>query len=100
MKQTINFSQFLDAFRDMGREDQFSDDAKQVLFDYLEELEDATGEEYELDVIALCCEWTEESLEEIRANYDIAEDEETIEYLDNHTYAVPVNEDTMLYQAF
>lgn len=88
MKQTITFSQFTDAFRDMGREEQFSYEAKQALFDYLEEYEEATGEDIELDVIALCCEYTEyENLKELRENYD---DIETIEDLEGQTLVIPI----------
>ena len=55
MKQTITRSAFIDAFHDMGRADNFSYDGLCALFDWLEE----QGEEYELDVIALCCEFSE-----------------------------------------
>ena len=59
MKQTINFSQFTDAFTSYGRDDQFSYDGLKALFDYLEQLEDDCGTDFELDVIALCCEFSE-----------------------------------------
>lgn len=59
MKQNIGFSQFTDAFHDMGRGDQFTYEGKRALFNYLEQLEDDMGEEIELDVIALCCDYTE-----------------------------------------
>lgn len=56
MKQTIdNSSQFSDAFRKADRQDQFSQRALEALFDYLEE----NDPDYELDVIGLCCEWSE-----------------------------------------
>jgi hypothetical protein len=52
MKQTINHaSQFRDAFRAAGRQDQFSYEALGLLFDYLEDVHP----DYELDVIGLCC---------------------------------------------
>ena len=71
MKQTINFNQFVDAFRSMGRENQFTYYGKKALFEHIEQLEDETGEETELDIIALCCEYTEyEDLEEFQADYD------------------------------
>ncbi len=59
MKRAINFSQFVDTFRDIGRENQFTYSGKKALFDWIEEYETDTGEEKELDVIALCCEFTE-----------------------------------------
>ena len=59
MKQSISFNQFTDAFTSYGRDDQFSYDGLKALFDYLEQLEDDCGTDFELDVIALCCEFSE-----------------------------------------
>lgn len=58
MKQTLTSQDFVDAFR-CQRPDQFTPAALRALFDHLEECEKDTGEEYELDVIALCCDFTE-----------------------------------------
>ena len=59
MIQSINSYDFERAFVQMGRGDQFSYEGKKALFDYLEQYEDDTGEQVELDVIALCCEYSE-----------------------------------------
>jgi hypothetical protein len=59
MKKTVTESMFHAAFKDMDREDNFSYDARAALFEYLEQYEEDTGEMLELDVIALCCEYTE-----------------------------------------
>ena len=59
MKQTINEHAFVSAFADMGRQDQFSVAARRALFQWFEELEQDTGEETELDVIAICCDFSE-----------------------------------------
>jgi hypothetical protein len=70
MKQSINEYQFRDAFHKMGRGEQFSYDGLTALYNYLEQYEDDIGEEIELDVIALCCDFTEyDSLEEFQADY-------------------------------
>lgn len=61
MKTSVNVYQFRDAFHAMGRKDQFSYAALGALFSYLEELESDLGEEIELDVIALCCDYAEYS---------------------------------------
>ena len=58
MKITINFSQFCDAFSDSYKNN-FSYEGKEALFDYLENYENDTGEEVELDTIALCCDYSE-----------------------------------------
>jgi hypothetical protein len=59
MKQTVNETDFLDAFRAYGRADQFSRAGLIALFDYLEEIDGEGEEELELDVIGLCCDYSE-----------------------------------------
>lgn len=71
MKQTVNETMFRDAFRDADRKENFSYEGLGLLFEYLEEMEADTGEEIELDVIALCCDYSEDSAEDIAANYGI-----------------------------
>lgn len=61
MKTTVTSYQFVESFRACGRESQFSRAALFALFEYLEEYENSTGEEIELDPIAICCEWAEYS---------------------------------------
>lgn len=71
MKQSVNFSAFVDAFRAYNRYDQFGYDALEVLFEYLEQYEEDCGQELELDVIALCCEYSVDSVEDIAEQYDV-----------------------------
>ena len=60
MKITINESMFKDQFRLHGRKDQFSSNGLTALYNYLEEAFDESSEyEYNLDVIGLCCEFSE-----------------------------------------
>ena len=66
-----NVYQFREAFRLAGRSDQFSYEGYEVLFDYLDNLSEDTGEPIELDVVALCCEYYESSIEELIDNYNI-----------------------------
>lgn len=58
MKITLNFSQFCDNWPE-SRKNQFSYEAKRAIFNYLEELEQDTGEEAEFDPIAICCDFAE-----------------------------------------
>ena len=70
--QSINsVYQFREAFRLAGRMDQFSYEGLEVLFDYLDNLSEDTGETIELDPVALCCDYYESSIEELIDNYDI-----------------------------
>ena len=59
MKESITKCQFMDRFRDYDRQDQFSYDGLSALYDWLEDISENCGTEYELDVIALCCEFSE-----------------------------------------
>lgn len=61
MKKEISFNEFCDEFKNFDREQQFSYEGKKALFEYLEDFESDTGEAIELDVIALCCEYSEYS---------------------------------------
>ena len=67
MIQTINVSDFRDAFRACGRADQFSYEGLGALFDFLEEV----VPDFDLDVVALCCEYSEETIEQIADSYGL-----------------------------
>ena len=91
MKQTVSLCDFESAFRGSQYENNFSYDGLQALFNYLEEQEEETGEELELDIVALCCEYTEyESLEEFRESY--SSDYETMEDIENETTVIYIDE--------
>ncbi len=70
MKTTVNLYEFREAFQKI-RPSNFSYEGLEVLFDYLEECEQDTGEEFELDVIALCCDFSEDNPEVIAEQYSI-----------------------------
>ena len=71
MKTTVSKYDFERAFVTADRKENFSYEALGLLFDYFEDYEEQTGEEIELDVIAICCEYTEDTAEEIARNYSI-----------------------------
>lgn len=70
MKTTVNFYTFRDAFKAI-RPDNFTHEGLSVLWDYLEECEQDCGEEFELDVVALCCDFYEDSANNIASDYRI-----------------------------
>ena len=96
MYQTVNVSSFREAFRTMGRNDQFSYKALGMLFDHFED----TAPDAELDVIAICCGYSEDSPEYIADQYDIdvrGMDEEqmldaVLEYLGEKTQVIGVTD--------
>ena len=82
MYQTINFGDFCDAFRAYDRQDQFSYEAKRMLFDYLDD------QDIELDVVSLCCAYSEDEEADVRRNYSIEGD--VLEWLEDHTHVLGV----------
>jgi len=77
MKTTVSSYEFVTAFEKAGRKDQFSRSGLIALFDWLEEYEQDCGEEIELDVIAICCDYSEyESAIECCKEYDFTPDSE------------------------
>ena len=96
MKTTVNQSAFMDAFHAYDRYDQFGYAALSSLFDYLEQLEEDIGEEMELDVIAICCDYSVSDVNTIaqdcRIDVDGLDDDEkrdaVVEYLNDNTTVI------------
>lgn len=59
MFERVTLSRFMQRFEERNRGDNFSYGGLKVLFNYLNDLESDTGEEYELDVIGICCDFSE-----------------------------------------
>ena len=86
--KTIDLYDFRRAFADYDRTNNFSYEGLGALFEWLDELSADTDTSYELDVIGLCCEFTEYSdLSEIQANYSSTEIE-SIDDLRDHTSVI------------
>lgn len=77
----IGFCQFQDAFHNMDRKDNFSYNGLRTLYDYLEQLEEDTGETIELDVIALCCEYSEIDEDDKEYSEYVGDDAEREEFI-------------------
>ena len=99
MKTTINEYDFIEAFKSAGRENQFSREGLIALFHYLDELEQETGEEMELDVIALCCGFTEyESFEAFKRDY--GNKYESIEDLESDRQVIHIDDESFIVEQF
>jgi hypothetical protein len=57
--ETVNESLFISRFEDYGRDKDFSRAGLQTLYEYLDEISEDCGEPLELDVIAICCDYSE-----------------------------------------
>ena len=87
MKQTITEDEFIRAFDDYNRSENFTVAARRAMFEYFEEYEEDTGVEIDFDVIAICCEFSEyASEEEVRDYYGLEEDDE----IEDYTHVIPV----------
>ena len=94
MYDTVNFNQFNDWFikDNSNYKNNFSYEGRKALFDYLEELEDDTGEKIEFDPIALCCEYSEyENIQEFWNEYD-KEDNPTIDKIEDNTAVIKIQD--------
>jgi len=67
MIQQINSGEFMQAFHKFDRYAQFGYEALTALYEYFEEV----NPDMELDVIAICCDYSHESWKGIASDYDI-----------------------------
>ena len=96
MYQTITPSTFRDAFRAADRSNQFSYHALGMLFDYFDDVDP----DHELDVIAICCAFSEDMPAYIADQYDVDVDglddgevlDAVLEYLGEKTQVIGVTD--------
>lgn len=110
MKTTVNLSMFRDAFSSSSHyKYNFSYTGLSYLFGFLEDLEKDTGEELELDVIALCCDYAEASVDELIDDYSIpvpdeADDKEKLEivldFINEYSFIVGTYDNQIIYVKF
>jgi hypothetical protein len=107
MKQTVYFNDFHQAFVSMDRGSQFSYEALELIYDYLLELEQDTGWEIELDVIAICCDYSEMTPQEVIDAYGLSVEDDgnqlnnVLDYLHDHTSVCGTTEQgTIVFQQF
>lgn len=98
MKTIVTEYDFLNAFSNYGRENQFSYHGKLALFNYLNEYEQQTGMEIELDIIAICCDFCEyDDINEIKEYYPNIRNEK---HLKDFTEVIYTKEDKIIIQNF
>jgi len=102
MYQSVNLHEFRDAFRIYDRTENFSYEGLELIYNWIEEVEESTGEQIQLDVIAFCCDFVEADLEEINQNFD-----KSFESLDDawswllyETEVLGKTDNSIVYQAF
>lgn len=107
--QPMSLNQIHDRFKEMNR-DNFSLEALEAILDLLEEWCEGA---IDLDIIAICCDYTECSIEEALNDFDHYVDEEVCQDMDNclkadyivmeinaRTWAILLDNGNILYQNF
>ncbi len=67
MKTTVSVSDFRDTFAQMDRKNQFTYEALGLIYEFLEDIDP----DWELDVIAVCCDFDEQAPIDIAHMYGI-----------------------------
>ena len=94
---TVNKNQFIDNLLTDDFASWRYEDAE-ALFDYYEAYSEGTGEDVELDRVALRCEWTcADNIEEVVEDYDSIED---LEDLIQRTEVIEHDDGSLLFMAF
>jgi len=88
----VSLSEFRDTFRIWGRSDSFTYEALEHIYDDLMEC----GQDVELDVIAICCDYSQDTLKNVLKEYDL----DSFEDLERETWALRMSDDTVLYRNF
>jgi hypothetical protein len=97
-------SDFVAQFAAYGRQDNYTPAAMDAMFAYFDDLSDDTGEFYTLDVIAICCDVNEMTLDELRREYDCCAGCETVQEcadaLNGETTVIGTTSETVVFFAF
>jgi|11BtaG_2_1085332.scaffolds.fasta_scaffold00101_11 hypothetical protein len=109
----------IDAFRKYGRlktsetHGNFTAEAIEELFEYYDGLDgNKDRPHYELDVIGICCEWTQyDDIDEVKETYldvllhldtnqETYDSDDVFEYLEDNTYHIVLDDDSILVRDF
>lgn len=98
----VTEADFIRAFDEYGRGNQFSSEALSAIYEYLDDLSEDIGEPIELDVIAICCEFSEITFDEVleeqgEDDEDDALDEFERQLEEDHGWVVRLS-DSFVYQ--
>ena len=94
MKETVTVYRFLHAFQGSNTyQNNFSHDGLIALFEYIEQVEDDIGEEFEFDMVGICCDYTEyDSLEDFNADYSSDDKVYTLDDIREETVVIEIPE--------
>ncbi len=94
----VSKSEFRDEFNSI-RKDNFSYEGLNALYDWLDEYYEEADKDYKLDVIAICCEFTEyDSLKEFNENYN--REYKSIDDIVDDTILIKIDDNRFIIQDF
>jgi hypothetical protein len=102
MYQSVNLNGFINAFNEF-RGGNFTPEALELIYEFLTTYEDDTNMETELDVIAICCDFSEMTVSEVVEAYTIPNSEvnSIIDFLEDKTLFLGItSSDTFVFQNF
>jgi len=95
----VSKSEFRDEFSKMNRKDNFSYEGLNALYDWLDEYYEEADKPYDLDVIEICCDFTEyDSLEEFNKYYN--REYENIDDIVDDTILIKIDDNRFIIQNF
>ena len=95
----VSKSEFRDEFSKMNRKDKFSYEGLNALYDWLDEYYEEADKPYDLDVIEICCDFTEyDSLEEFNKYYN--REYENIDDIVDDTILIKIDDNRFIIQNF
>lgn len=77
----------------------WSYESAELIIDWIEELEEITGEPVEFDPVAIRCQWYIDSTDDFCDNYSVQPDE-MLDYLADNTMHFHLDNGDILYEAF
>jgi hypothetical protein len=101
MINTIKANEFINGIMSI-RPNSFTADALSQMFDWFEQYEHDTGEQVEFDPIAICCDFSQSTLEEVNSYYskEFTSLGSCIEWLNDNTMVIATSGDWVVYQQF
>ena len=101
MYTRVTEDNFRNTFLASAYSENFSYNGLTALYDYFEELEAGTGQTIEFDLVGIACEYSELTIDELRDNYSVDKDIDVIEYLQENTIVIEIeNSDSVIIQDY
>ena len=92
MKEYVNEHTFRDRFmRSDNYKNNFSYEGLHALFEYIEQYEDDIGEEFEFDMVGICCDYSEyDDIEDFNEQYSHVKDGYTLDDIREETTVIEI----------